>query len=63
MPKSRSAPAKGKTVVAEPATRLGRALLEPQERKATPLDLFRVARRSWIAGERLDIGALAGRRY
>ncbi|MGH8081551.1 MAG: QsdR family transcriptional regulator [Lysobacter sp.] len=41
------------------ATRLGQALLEPPTRKTTPLDLFRAARRGWIAGERLDIGALA----
>lgn len=40
-------------------TRLGQALSEPPAPKVTPLDLFRAARRVWIAGERLDIGALA----
>lgn len=29
-------------------------------RKVTPLDAFRLARNRWIAGERLDIGKLAG---
>ncbi|MGO1070744.1 QsdR family transcriptional regulator [Lysobacter sp. CA199] len=55
---ARSRPAPTQTAPA--ATRLGRALRDPPPRKATPLDLFRAARRDWIAGERLDIGALAG---
>lgn len=42
------------------ATRLRQALRVSPPRKAEPLDLFRAARRGWIAGERLDIGALAG---
>ncbi|UJB19961.1 MULTISPECIES: QsdR family transcriptional regulator [Lysobacter] len=63
-PKGPSKPvsAKRAAVQAKPApaqTRLGQALREPGPRRATPLDLFRAARRGWIAGERLDIGALA----
>jgi hypothetical protein len=46
-------------VPAAALTRLGKALREPPTRRAEPLDLFRAARRAWIAGERLDIGALA----
>ncbi|MBT2745541.1 MULTISPECIES: QsdR family transcriptional regulator [unclassified Lysobacter] len=63
---SRPVSAKRAAVQAEPApapraarTRLGQVLREPTPRRATPLDLFRAARRGWIAGERLDIGALA----
>jgi AcrR family transcriptional regulator len=41
-------------------TSLERALAaEPAPRSATPLDALRVARRHWLAGERLDMGALA----
>ncbi|WP_266160047.1 QsdR family transcriptional regulator [Dyella silvatica] len=40
-------------------TRLGQALRERPSRRVEPLDLFRAARRRWIAGERLDIGSLA----
>ena len=48
------------TQTASPAlTRLGRALRERPARRAVPLDLFRAARRTWIAGERIDVGALA----
>ena len=50
MPRSAASPA---------LTRLGRALRERPTRRVTPLDLFRAARRTWIAGERIDIGALA----
>lgn len=55
MPKSAPPPP------AQPAatTRLGRALREPGPARVTPLDLFRLARRGWVAGDRLDIGALA----
>lgn len=41
-------------------TRLARALREPKSRRAGPVDLFRLARRQWLKGERVDIGALAG---
>lgn len=40
-------------------TRLARALREPKSRRAAPVDLFRLARRQWLKGERVDIGALA----
>lgn len=42
-------------------TRLSRALREPAPARPTPLELFALARRSWLAGERVDIGALAAR--
>ncbi len=42
-------------------TRLAQALREAPPAKATPLDLYRLARRDWLAGERIDIGALAAR--
>jgi hypothetical protein len=42
-------------------TRLSKALLEAPPRKATPLDLFQLAKRQWLAGERIDVGALATR--
>ncbi len=50
-----------KQAASKPAalTRLGQALREPGAARATPLDLFRLARRGWVDGERLDIGALA----
>lgn len=41
-------------------TRLARALRERKGRRAGPVDLFRLARRQWLKGERVDIGALAG---
>jgi len=40
-------------------TRLSRALLERPARRATPVDLFKLARKRWLAGERIDVGALA----
>lgn len=41
-------------------TRLAKALRgEVPSPKVTPLDLFKAAKRQWLAGERLDIGALA----
>ncbi len=40
-------------------TRLSRALRERPTRRATPVDLFRRARRQWLEGGRLDVGALA----
>jgi hypothetical protein len=42
-------------------TRLALALREPPRRRATPLDLYALARRWWLAGERVDVGALAAR--
>ncbi|MFP2903648.1 QsdR family transcriptional regulator [Pyxidicoccus sp. 3LFB2] len=42
------------------ATRLARELAEGGAKaKATPLDAFQLARKKWLAGERIDIGALA----
>lgn len=41
-------------------TRLSHALSRPDAARATPVDAFRAARRKWLAGERIDIGALAG---
>ncbi len=43
------------------STRLAKALREAPPVKATPLDLYQLARRDWLAGERIDIGALAAR--
>jgi AcrR family transcriptional regulator len=41
-------------------TPLSRALdTDGTSRRATPLDVFRLARKKWLAGERLDIGKLA----
>ena len=42
-------------------TRLAQALREAPPAQATPLDLYRLARRDWLAGERIDIGSLAAR--
>lgn len=42
-------------------TRLSTALRDGAARKATPLDLFQLAKRLWLAGERIDIGGLAER--
>jgi AcrR family transcriptional regulator len=42
-------------------TRLARALQDGTGRKASPVDLFQLARRHWLAGERVDVGALAAR--
>jgi hypothetical protein len=42
-------------------TRLAQALSERPRRRATPLDLYTLARRWWLAGERVDVGALATR--
>jgi AcrR family transcriptional regulator len=55
MPSTRRAPqAPSKT------TRLSRALAGAEPRaRPTPLDAFRRARRKWLAGERIDMGALA----
>jgi hypothetical protein len=43
------------------ATRLARALSVGSSVKATPLDLFALAKRLWLSGERVDVGALAAR--
>jgi AcrR family transcriptional regulator len=41
-------------------TPLSRALeAEEQPRKVAPLDVFKLARKKWLAGERIDIGKLA----
>jgi AcrR family transcriptional regulator len=41
-------------------TRLSRALTDGETpARPTPLDAFRLARRKWLAGERIDMGALA----
>lgn len=42
-------------------TRLARALSTAAPRRATPLDLFALAKRLWLAGERIDVGAIAAR--
>lgn len=42
-------------------TRLAKALKEAPAPRATPLDLFKLAKRQWLAGDRVDIGALAAR--
>jgi hypothetical protein len=42
-------------------TRLALALSERPRRRATPLDRYSLARRWWLAGERVDVGALAAR--
>jgi AcrR family transcriptional regulator len=43
------------------STRLAQALHEQPRRRATPLDLFQLARRFWLVGDRIDVGALATR--
>ena len=44
-----------------PPTALERALADGEESpRATPLDALRVARRMWLADQRIDMGALAG---
>lgn len=43
------------------ATRLAQALREGAPARVTPLDLYQLARRDWLAGERIDVGALAAR--
>lgn len=45
----------------QPTTRLASALREQMPARPTPLDLFALAKRTWLAGERVDIGALAAR--
>ena len=45
----------------QPTTRLANALRDPAPARPTPLDLFTLAKRTWLAGERVDIGALAAR--
>src|SRR5947207_13651684 len=43
-----------------PSTRLQRQLASPGEfSRSTPLDAFRLARRKFLAGERIDMGGLA----
>ena len=50
-----------RTASPQTPTRLAQALREAPPAKATPLDLYQLARRDWLAGERIDIGALAAR--
>lgn len=50
-----------RTASPETPTRLARALRDAPPAKATPLDLYQLARHDWLAGERIDIGALAAR--
>ena len=38
-------------------TRLARALSADAPAKATPLELFALAKRQWLSGERVDVGA------
>jgi len=42
-------------------TRLAQVLIAGSPRKASPVDLFNLAKRHWLAGERIDVGALATR--
>lgn len=48
-------------IAARPTTRLARTLSANTPAKATPLDLFALAKRQWLSGERVDVGALAAR--
>jgi AcrR family transcriptional regulator len=50
-----------RSATADHGTRLAKALRETPPAKATPLDLYQLARRDWLAGERIDIGSLAAR--
>ena len=50
-----------RSTTANHGTRLAKALRETPPAKATPLDLYQLARRDWLAGERIDIGSLAAR--
>lgn len=50
-----------RTASPQTPTRLAQALRDAPPAKATPLDLYQLARRDWLAGERIDIGALAAR--
>lgn len=54
-------PKKTPPAPAHAATRLAQALREGEHSRATPLDLYRLARRDWLAGERIDVGSLAAR--
>lgn len=54
-------PKKTAPAPAHAATRLAQALREGEHARATPLDLYQLARRDWLAGERIDVGALAAR--
>lgn len=44
--------------VAAPAV-LQRAIAQPRARRATPSDAFSLARKRWLSGQRIDLGALA----
>lgn len=62
----RQSPTKARVPAPEPPSRasarltpLARTLMQETKRRATPLDAFTLARRKWLAGERLDIGLIA----
>lgn len=50
-----------RTASPQTPTRLAQALRKAPATRATPLDLYQLARRDWLAGERIDIGSLAAR--
>lgn len=45
--------------LAQPRTRLSQDLRQRPARRVTPVQLFQLARRQWLAGERVEVGALA----
>lgn len=45
--------------MAPPLTRLSQDLRRRPARRVTPVQLFQLARRQWLAGERVEVGALA----
>lgn len=57
-PASKSASRTGQTLPGR-RTRLQRELQQTPKRRPTPTDAFALARRRWLQGERIDIGALA----
>ncbi len=59
--KSRAGTGTPADAAAHHTTRLAQALREGAPARVTPLDLYQLARRDWLAGERIDIGALAAR--
>lgn len=59
--KSRAGTGTPADAAAHHTTRLAQALREGAPARVTPLDLYQLARRDWLAGERIDVGALAAR--
>nr|MBP6691445.1 hypothetical protein [Xanthomonadales bacterium] len=45
--------------LAQPRTRLSQDLRQRPARRVTPVQLFQLARRQRLAGERVEVGALA----